>query len=843
MKWGAGLAALLLLSAPLLQSCRAKLMLPKFLNPINPPTNPKVTVYIDQQGLPTIEAGSLAQGYYGLGYATARLRLFQAYTHVMFTEGRLSEWFAKPSGTPEADALNAQLLESDRKMRTLGFSRHHQAVLRNIPAEQKAWLEAFAAGINTFLSDPSNPLPPDFAAHGLTRQNVPAFEPHFALSAFDRITDVFSGMNFQDEIKRYKCEVAYDPAVCATTPEPCRSPPPIDDAIAIVPRPPQFASRSQSTRPLRVTGTFDTYKASNAAAIHGSKTVSGRAMLYFDPKLGLTLPSPLFAFRLVVPAIDLDLQGAAVAGSPGALVFHNQRVGQTLTASSGDTADAVRLKPLSEDTYEVDGQSRSYSSRSETIRVRHGTDVTLSVKESSFGPIVNDITPWTGLPPMAAKLAAFASNDSHSMLSLMRAQIANTLVEYQQAIENWRAPTANAVVATHESNGTGHIAYFYLAAIPKRKELSGSDGTRLTGDYPMDGSLSNNDWNGFLGATERPRVIDPPEGMVVSANNLFVGSWFSQNVAYLPLPTGDTARGLQLRSSVKSLLAANPKVSFEQLHAVHSLSRHKTLDGYLDLLRRARDRGLLAADDAANARNVLAALEIWDAAGRSLRSDQSTYPLIQRLLQGREGLTDLAIFRRFGPVRHPTLSCHFNKREPGLARFLREYEADPDGVLSAFQAPIRSLLIDVANANWDDLMASGFSSDPASWPAATPVQTTLHHGPWNLCLNEVALPRKITYPACAIPIAGSARTTTFLSPLGLSEPEASAYSRTVEMGPGGRAQGLFAAGNSEDPSSAGYDSQLNFLTAAGSGDASQMPMIPTDPIPASPAFQITLSFD
>ncbi len=61
---------------------------------------------------------------------------------------------------------------------------------------------------------------------------------------------------------------------------------------------------------------------------------------------------------------------------------------------------------------------------------------------------------------------------------------------------------------------SGDIGFYLINNIPLRKN------SRLyTGCKVLDGTISENDWIGFVKPSDLPRVINPKKGYIVTANN------------------------------------------------------------------------------------------------------------------------------------------------------------------------------------------------------------------------------------------------------------------------------------------------------------------------------------
>ena len=95
----------------------------------------KVEVLWDDHQIPFILASDDRDAAYALGLVHAHLRLAQMEMLRLVSQGRLSEWIG-PFGR-----------EVDRAIRTLDLDRAVPAMLRDLPAPTRLWLERFTAGI------------------------------------------------------------------------------------------------------------------------------------------------------------------------------------------------------------------------------------------------------------------------------------------------------------------------------------------------------------------------------------------------------------------------------------------------------------------------------------------------------------------------------------------------------------------------------------------------------------------------------------------------------------------------------------------------------------------------
>lgn len=124
-----------------------------------------VRVRRDAHDVPHIFARNDRDALFALGRAHARDRFFQM--------DLLRRTF---SGTL-AELVGPAALESDVQLRTLGLRRAAATSLPAASEATRAWLNAYARGVNSWLRDPASPLPPEYGALELSRAGIPAWTP------------------------------------------------------------------------------------------------------------------------------------------------------------------------------------------------------------------------------------------------------------------------------------------------------------------------------------------------------------------------------------------------------------------------------------------------------------------------------------------------------------------------------------------------------------------------------------------------------------------------------------------------------------------------------------------
>jgi penicillin amidase len=246
---------------------------------------------------------------------------------------------------------------------------------------------------------------------------------------------------------------------------------------------------------------------SNNWAIAGSRTASGGALLADDMHLGLSIPNTWYRARLRVGP-SLDLVGATLPGVPTLVVGSNGRIAWGFTNSYGDYSDLVLVERSADGgSYRsIDGW-RPLQRVVETLRSASGASETLELEVTEWGPLLPEAYDgqrvalrWTAHEPAATNL---------NWLLLERATSVQEALSLAPTIGG---PVQNLVVADR----AGHIGWTPIGRIPRRG--AGYDPT-----VPSAWDKPDAGWQGWLDPTDYPRIYDPADGQLWTANNRVVG--------------------------------------------------------------------------------------------------------------------------------------------------------------------------------------------------------------------------------------------------------------------------------------------------------------------------------
>ena len=473
-----------------------------------------VNVRYDERGVPHIQAKNEADMYRTLGYVHAQDRLFQMEMVRRLARGEL------------AAILGPKLLNSDRLFRTLGIRAHADAYVAkidpNTPANKA--LMAYLDGINQYQN--SHPAPLEFDILGIAKR---PFTAEDTLSVGGYMAYSFAAAFRTEPVLTYvrdQLGVEYlDVFDLAWHTEGVVPEAMTDDDWQDLQRIANISQQALTDSGLAL------FEGSNAWAISGSRTASGKPLLAGDPHIGFAVPSVWYEAHLSYPGFEL--YGHHQALNPFASLGHNLDFGWSITMFQNDDIDLIAetVNPDNADQVWYQGQWVELQSRTEKIEIKGEDPVTLTLRRSPHGPIINDaLGEHSGTTPIAMWWA-FLETENPILDAFYQLNRADTLAKARAASEKIHAPGLNIVWA----NASGDIGWWAAAKLPLRP--SGVEPT-----FILDGSSSEADKLGFVPFTDNPQEENPARGYIVSANYQPLPDSGIKVPGYYNLP----ARGIRL---------------------------------------------------------------------------------------------------------------------------------------------------------------------------------------------------------------------------------------------------------------------------------------------------------
>ena len=542
----------------------------------------QVSVQRDDRGIPTVTADNTHDLFFTQGFVHAQDRFWEMDFRRHVTSGRVAELFGSSQ------------VATDEFLRTLDWHGIAQQEIDAMDATTRGYYQAYADGVNAYLADHRGAEASlEYAVVGMTNPDyaIEKWTPADSVAWLKAMAWDLRG-NVEDETTR----ALLAPTVDAATMNEIYPAYPFDENPVIVPTITPMAQEGgsgaaasaiapgastgsatgpSSTGPGASTGSATGPDASSAApavrwttaastleavqtllgnpgegigsnswVVSGSLTASGKPLLANDPHLGAALPSVWYQMQLrcrtVSAACPFDVAGFSFSGLPSIVIGHNADIAWGFTNLTTDVTD-LYIEKIDGDSYWRDGVRVPLTTRTETVKVAGGDDITLRIRSTAHGPIVSGLTDdftalaktpivgradiaspggetgvapdpataalpgqyavslrWTALDPGTTSTAIFAMNT------------AKDFTGFRHAASLFDVPAQNLVYADQK----GDIGYQTPGRLPVRGAGNGY--------LPQPGWNSAYDWTGWIPFDDLPVSYNPDAGYIVTANNAIV---------------------------------------------------------------------------------------------------------------------------------------------------------------------------------------------------------------------------------------------------------------------------------------------------------------------------------
>jgi penicillin amidase len=464
-----------------------------------------VTIRWNRHMVPWIEAETDTDLAYALGVVHGHLRGAQIQIMRMVARGRLAEM-----GGPIATDI-------DHSLRILDFGKVAPQVEAAWPDDTRQFVTAFLAGLNQVLL--TGPRPPEARLLGLKREPITAQD----LIAIGRVAGT--------DINWFSLG-------------------------ALLPQrgTPEYTQRWQRLREAGLSGAGTTLSrilegtsksGSNAVAVDAAHSATGGALMASDPHLGLNLPNLWLTVGMRSPSYEIV--GMMIPGLPVVGFGRNRHLawgGTNLRSASSDVFDIASLPP------------EQITERRVSIRQRLWFSAERTVRDSPLGPVVSDI-PLTKLRDGERLALRWVGHDvSDEITALLRAARARNGAEFQAAFDGFAVSPQNMIWA----DDSGRIGRIIATRLPQRAGFPDREPVLDATDRAATAS-----WERLWDWRDLPQVIDPPDGILASANESPT-SWAGPNTRPVGYYFSDGDRVGRLRA----LLQLKPRLTPADLVALQA---------------------------------------------------------------------------------------------------------------------------------------------------------------------------------------------------------------------------------------------------------------------------------
>lgn len=532
----------------------------------------------DKWGVPHIFAKSTKDMFYLYGYAQTEAH-GELLMHVMAgSRGRSSEIYGPGDGDKN--------LKTDRWVWLNEVPKRSALWLSEQTPEFRAYLEAFAAGINAYAAKHPEKLSAE------ARQVLP-------ITALDVVQHTHHFVNFE--------------FVASSRLMTERS----DTAELRMPESPYAPTN------------MDMQDGSNGWAIGPSHTTSGNAMLLMNPHLAMAGEQSYFEAQLVAPGINLF--GASQVGLPVMRFCFSDYVAITNTVNTNNGALQFAIKEQ-DGGYLYDGKVLKYETAQYPFRVKQKdgslTTEIVQVQKTVHGPIVRRDN---GVP---IALYAAGLDKPFFLEQYWKMDTSHNLAEYQTQLKRLQVPMYNIMYADRD----GHIEYLFNANVPRR-----------TGDWamwtkPVDGSTSATMPHGILSYDELPKHVDPASGYVQNSNEPPWDSAWPTMLDRDKYPAYISSHFALFRSDrALRMLSEDKKISFDMLLQKKFSTRMEMADRMMDDLQSA-----VAQYGSPKAKKAAEILKNWDhTAEADSRGALLFYVWAQKFVGASVGMTTPKAMQNF----------------------------------------------------------------------------------------------------------------------------------------------------------------------------------------------------
>ncbi|MBA4311853.1 MAG: hypothetical protein C0417_04390 [Chlorobiaceae bacterium] len=460
-----------------------------------------VSIYRDEYGVPHVSAVDEHDLMFATGYVHAQDRLWQMDMFRRVGQGRLSE------------ILDTATVKFDKLFRTLGIANTAESLYVHLHPTSRRLLDDYAEGVNQFIVTHKGKYPIEFdmlnyepeewkPQHSLIVSRILAWELNFAWwvdLTYGEIVSMVPPEKFKELLST---DEQYGAQITETKLEQNT----MHDFLSLV----------RSYRDYFQMGSFSS--GSNAWVIDSSKSLSGKPILANDPHLLISLPAKWYEMHLTAPG--WNVAGVSIPGIPLIVVGQNDSIAWGFTNAMLDDCDFYieQIDSAKHPSYRFKGNSLPVKMREEVIYIGKSDSVAINVLSTHHGPIVSNIHPstihikndsTTAKKNVSLRWTGFEMSDE--ILGFYRLNKSANSVQFEEGLKQLTVPGQCAMYA----DVRGNIGWWAAGRVPIRGKHSAA--------LPLDGTTGEDEWVEYIPFEKLPKIWNPAEGFIVSANQPLAG--------------------------------------------------------------------------------------------------------------------------------------------------------------------------------------------------------------------------------------------------------------------------------------------------------------------------------
>lgn len=509
----------------------------------------RILVQRDQNGVPHISGDRWLDVLYGLGFLHALDRGTQILFSRVVARGTAAEFIAdKP-----------ELVETDRFFRRVGLGLQLEQEVNTLDDYVREQVENYCEGVTDGVRAAGRSLP--MWATGFQPQPWDAE----AVLLVGKLLS-FGGLAIsQMQNERLLIELIHAGANEDALKE--LFAPRLDDVDLDLLRQVHM-SNQLSDQALDLLTDLPRLAGSNAWAVRPERSATGHAILASDPHLEINR-LPAIWYEAVLRWGDSYVMGATLPGCPLFAVARTEKISWGVTYMKGDTIDYfVEDCRKSDDgwQYRRGEEWFDFQVRPESIH-RKGTDpVDVEYLENDLGTLESDPDEHGPGYYLTFRWTGSVGGGGEAIGTWLKVLASENTAQAMEIARACPQPTLCFVFADRD----GHIGMQGCGRFPKRPRPD-------QGLLPLPAWEASSHWEGFLSTSLLPRIYDPPEGFVATANEV-------QNPLNGPLLVTQFLPDYRKRR-IDERLAELPKATLEDMFALQydmvSLQARELLEVFL----------------------------------------------------------------------------------------------------------------------------------------------------------------------------------------------------------------------------------------------------------------------
>ncbi len=450
----------------------------------------KTSVYFDDYGIPHIYAQNQYDATTALGYVHAQDRLWQMELMRRIAPGRLSEIFGK------------DMLKNDQFFVKLGIEEASRKSMRKLEKNGEVYklATAYLNGVNQFIEN--GPTPIEFTLIGIEKEpyqlndiyNILGYMAFsFAMAQkTDPLLSVIQEKLGDDYIKELNINIDPNTTIIKNSKEN------IDNYTAMI----------SSVNEIMENSPIPPFIGSNSWVVSPNKTSSGKVIFANDPHIGYSQPSVWYEAHIVTP--NYEMYGYHLAGVPFPLLGHNRNYAYGLTMFENDDLDFYKEEndPADSTKYKTPNGFETYKTVTRTIKIKDAKDVTITVRSSRHGPVMNDVVKAISETEPVAMSWVYTKFDVEILEALYTISRATEMKDVKKGASMIHAPGLNIMYG----DAKGNVAWWASGKLYKHNP-------NVNTKFILNGASGYDDPIEYLDFSENPMAENPPWNYVYSANN------------------------------------------------------------------------------------------------------------------------------------------------------------------------------------------------------------------------------------------------------------------------------------------------------------------------------------